>query len=72
LSSWLTVFSKISWFFPEIHKLISSAYKTILKLEAFTMSLIYIRNSKGPTTDPWGTPHVTFKKEDFVSPILVH
>jgi len=36
------------------------------------MSLIYIRNSKGPTTDPWGTPHVTFKKEDLVSPILVH
>jgi len=28
------------------------------------MSLIYIRNSKGPTKEPWGTPHVTFKKED--------
>jgi len=36
------------------------------------MSLIYIRNRKGPTTDPWGTPHVTLKKEDLVSPILVH
>jgi len=33
------------------------------------MSFIYIGNSKGPTTDPWGTPHVTFKKEDLVSPI---
>jgi len=60
LSSWLTVFSNN--FFPEICKLISSAYKTVLKLEAFTMSFIYIRNSKGPTTDPWGTPHVTLKK----------
>jgi len=36
------------------------------------MSLIYIRNSKGPTTDPWGMPHVTFKKKDLVFPILVH
>jgi len=52
--------------------LISSAYKTVIKLEAFTMSLIYIRNSKGPTTDPWGTPHITFKNEDLVCPILVH
>ena len=72
LSSWSTVFSKVSCFFPEICRLISSAYKTELKLEAFTMSLIYIRNSKGPTTDPWGTLHVTFKTEDLVSPILVH
>ena len=30
------------------------------------MSLIYIRNSKGPTTDPWGMPHVTFKKKRFI------
>jgi len=36
------------------------------------MSFIYIRNSKGPTTDPWGTPYVTFKKENLVSPILLH
>jgi len=37
------------------------------------MSLIYIRNSKGPTTNPWGTPHVTLHTfEDLVSPILVH
>jgi len=36
------------------------------------MSLIYVRNGKGPTTDPWRTPHVTFKKEDLESPILVH
>jgi len=50
----------------------TSAYKTVSKLEAFTMSLIYKRNSKGPTTDPRGTPQVTFKKEDLVSPILVH
>jgi len=72
LSSWLTVFSRISCFFPEICRLISSAYKTVLKLEAFTMSLIYTRNNKGPTTDHWGTPHATFIKEDLVSPILVH
>jgi len=65
-------FFKISWLSPEICRLISSAYKTVLKLEAFTMSLTYIMNIKGPTTDPWGTPHVTFKKEDLVSSILVH
>ena len=65
-------FSKISCFFPEICRWISSAYKTVLQLEAFTISLIYTRNSKGPTTNPWGTTHVTFKKEDLVSPILVH
>ena len=29
------------------------------------MSLTYIRNSKGPATDPWGMPHVTFKKRRF-------
>jgi len=72
LSSWLTVFSRVSWFFPEICRFISSAYKTVLKLEAFAMSLIFIRNSKGPATDPWGTPLVTLKKEDLVSPMLVH
>ena len=71
MSSWLTVFSKILWFFPEICRLISSAYKTVLMLEAFAMALIYIRNSKGSTADHWGTPHVTLKK-DLVSLILVH
>jgi len=47
--------------------LISSAYKTVLKLDAFKMSLIYVRNSKGPTTEPWGTPHVTLKKRFGIS-----
>jgi len=49
----------------------SSAYKTVLKLEAFTMSLIHIRNSKGPRTDPRGTPHVTLTK-DLVAATLGH
>jgi len=32
--------------------LILSAYKTVLKFVVFAISLIYIRNSKGPRTDP--------------------
>ena len=44
----------------------------VLKVEDFTMSCIYIRNGKGPTTDPWGKSHVTFKKEDILTVILVH
>jgi len=41
----------------------SSAYKTVLKVEPLTMSLICITNSKGPMIDPWGMPHhVALKK----------
>jgi len=31
------------------------------------MSSTYIRNSKGPSIDLWGTPHVTFNKDDLVA-----
>jgi len=36
------------------------------------MSIIHIRNSKGPTLDPWSTPHVTLKREVLVSAIFLH
>jgi len=35
------------------------------------MSIIYIRNSKDPAIDPWGTSHVTFKR-GLVFAILVN
>ena len=28
-------------------------------IELFFISLIYIRNSKGPSIEPWGTPMLT-------------
>jgi len=40
-------------------------------MEAFIKSIIYIRNSKEPAIDPWGTSHVTFKR-DLVFAILVN
>ena len=37
----------------------SSAYKRSLHLTAAFISLTYIRNKRGPSIDPCGTPHVT-------------
>ena len=34
-----------------------------MMLEALHRSLTYCKNSRGPKIDPWGTPHVIFKKE---------
>jgi len=64
-------FLQILIFFPEELRWISSAYKTVLKLMASTTSLIYIKNSKGQMTDPCAIPHITRKKEDLISNILV-
>ena len=36
-----------------------------MMLEALHRSLIYSKNSRGPKIDPWGTPHVIFKKDVF-------
>jgi hypothetical protein len=35
------------------------------RLDALEMSLIYIKKSKGPRTDPCGTPYLTNPKSDF-------
>jgi len=42
------------------------------KLEAFTIALTYVRNSKGQRTDPCATPHAIGKKKDLISVILAH
>ena len=34
-----------------------------MMLEALHRSLIYSKNSGGSKIDPWGTPHVIFKKD---------
>ena len=36
---------------------VSSTYKNRLHLTALGISLTYIKNNKGPRTDPCGTPH---------------
>ena len=62
-------FSKISCFFPEICRLISSAYKTVLNLEAFTMSLIYISELKCCYMKPFSGRHKEIELH-FESPTL--
>ena len=45
--------------FPEIKRFVSSAKKIVDRsLVQLARSLMYIRKSKGPRTDPCGTPHV--------------
>ena len=39
-------------------------------LNAFEISLMYIKNNKGPSTDHWGTPHSTICDDD-VTPFTV-
>ena len=54
--------------FPETKMLVSSANSTNSpSLEQFIMSLIYIRNRSGPSTDPCGTPNSTSRWFDFSS-----
>ena len=44
---------------PEASSAESSAYKRSLHLTAAFISLTYIRNKRGPSSDPCGTPHLT-------------
>ena len=43
-----------------------SAYNKRLLLTALDISLTYIKNKRGPSIDPWGTPHEIFACEDNV------
>ena len=57
----LTEFCKLSRLSLSKNIFVSSTNKKILNLsEILGRSLIYKRNSKGPSTDPWGTPEVKF------------
>ena len=52
---------------------VSSAYKTKLKYELDSgISFMYIRNSKGPSIHPWGTPVVRDKYEDLAESISTY
>ncbi len=49
-----------------INTLVSSANRLNFALfETLHMSFIYRRNSKGPNTDPWGTPNSTRRCSEF-------
>ena len=41
-------------------------------LKAFEMSFIQIKNNKGPSTDPWRTPHSTICVDDVTPFTLVN
>ena len=49
-----------------------SANRLVENSEAEGRSLMYIRNSKGPSEEPCGTPQVTFNKFDSQLAILVY
>ena len=53
-------------------KYVSFANRLVENSEAEGRSLMYIRNSKGPSEEPCGTPQVTFNKLDTQLPILVY
>ena len=56
--------------FLEEHKsIVSSANREIEDLMFVPMSLTYSRKSKGPSTDPWGTPQFVCKWSELKSPI---
>jgi hypothetical protein len=48
-----------SKFFPEYDNEVSSANSLAKLPKLSVMSLIYNKNNKGPSTDPWGTKRIT-------------
>jgi hypothetical protein len=57
-----------SKFFPEYDNEVSSANSLAKLPKLSVMSLIYNKNNKGPSTDPWGTPALT--RPESVSSLL--
>ena len=51
-------------FFPEYDNEVSSANSLAKLPKLYVMSLIYNKNNKGPSTDPWGTPALTRPESD--------
>jgi hypothetical protein len=52
-------------FFDDKYTVVSSAKSIHWEyVKAFGKSLVYIINSRGPKTDPWGTPHVVSMRDD--------
>ena len=72
LSSVLAILNKASLDLWKMNMLVSSANNLgTAFLNAFGMSLMYIRNKRGPSTDPCGTPHLTIWNKDVAPLILV-
>ena len=65
-------FAKVSRVFKslwEAKRVVSSAKSSEKSFVAFGRSFMYIRNSKGPKMEPWGTPHATCLVVEAQSPI---
>ena len=56
LNSWLTFAIKFSRFVSERSRVVSSANSNAKSSEHSGKSLMYIKNSSGPKTEPCGTP----------------
>ena len=56
-----------AWLQPFSIRLVLSANNTgvTFLLTIFGKSLMHTRNSKGPKTDPWGTPSIIFTQLEF-------
>ena len=52
--------------FPDTSSAESSAYNMSLQFVAAVISFTYIKNSRGPSMEPCGTPHVMFLVPDSV------
>ena len=64
----LTIVARLCIQLSEYDKFVSSANNMKCKTdELSTMSLIYIRNNKGPNIEPWGTPQETLLESEKVS-----
>jgi len=61
-SSWRV--SRLAWSVTLPNILVSSANLRIQLVIPKSMSFIYIKNSTGPRTDPWGTPLQTSRHDD--------
>ena len=49
----------------------SSAYSNSLLQTAPDISLTYIKNKRGTSIDPWGTPHEIFACEFLIHPLAI-
>ena len=58
----LTLFCKQFKFLSDRVKKASSAKRIVLNELAVGRSFIYLKNSKGPKDEPWGTPQLTFER----------
>ena len=68
--SHVSISALVSGFVRPTDILVSSANSLMMDSILCPMSLMNIKNKRGPSTDPWGTPAGIFFSEDF-SPLLL-